>query len=76
MISHPAWMHREKEGIKMNKNDYIQYVKSIYPDMVVDIWLESGELQFYKNLGHKNTDYSNPFACVYCDGQFMILTTF
>lgn len=56
------------------KNEFVEYVKSIYPNMVEDFWFDYGELHFYKNEHHAET--GEPYACVKRNGKFVILTEF
>ena len=58
----------------VSKQDYIDYVKSIYPEMIEDYWFPNGELHFYKNDRHANT--IEPYACIKRDGKFIILEDF
>ncbi len=58
----------------MKKDDFTAYVKSIYPNMIEDYWFQYGELHFYRNSYHAKT--AEPWACIYTNGQFEILTDF
>lgn len=58
----------------MKKDDFITYVKSIYPNMIEDYWFQHGELHFYRNPAHAKT--AEPWACIYTNGRFKIITEF
>lgn len=56
------------------KQEFIDYVKSIYPNMIVDYWFEWGELHFYKSEYHSL--HGECYACIKRGGKFIILTDF
>ena len=60
--------------MKENKQEYINYVKSIYPEMIEDFWYRHGELHFYMNEAHEET--LEPYACIKRKGNFQILKKF
>ena len=60
--------------MKVNKQRFIDHVKSIYPEMIEDYWFENGELHFYKNERHSDT--MEPYSCIEKNGKFHILTEF
>ena len=58
------------------KQAYINYVKSIYPEMVEDYWYPNGELHFYMSETHKESG-EDVFACIrLANGKFIILRDF
>ena len=61
--------------MRRNKQEFIDYVKSIYPNMIEDYWFDYvGEYHFYKNEKHAET--SEPYACIKRNGKFEILDEF
>lgn len=60
--------------MKERKQEYIDYVKGIYPEMVEDWWAEYGELHFYKNEYHAL--HGEVYACIKENGKFKILIDF
>ena len=59
--------------MKANEQEYIDYVKTLYPNMIVDFWYSHGELHFYPS---ENSDPERVHACVRVDGKFIIKDEF
>lgn len=60
--------------MRKNKQEFIDYIKSIYPNMVEDFWFSNGELHFYKN--EKHAESLEPYSCIWRNGKFEILYDF
>ena len=56
-------------------NEYTDYVKSIYPEMVVDYWFQHGELIFYKTQ-YDFDHMKDVMSCYKKDGKFVIVDEF
>ena len=56
------------------KQEFVDFIKSIYPNFIEDYWFSNGELHFYKDAKHAET--SDPYACIKRNGKFEILDEF
>lgn len=60
--------------MKANKQEFIDHIKAIYPNMIEDFWYPNGELHFYISEMHEET--GECWACIKRNGRFEILKEF